>query len=302
MMLQRALPNPQIDLPLAADATQRFLPRIIAFMTYLAAIALAVIALFSAAGSGWRASLSGSLTVEVRPLATDAGEAGLERRTEAALAFLRAQPGIASAEPIAAERLTTLLEPWLGRTGGTGDLTLPRLIDVSRAEDAALDTAALATRLAEVVPGARLDDHRDWLQRLRGLVAVIEIVVLGVIVLIAAATAVTVVFTTRTGLAIHRDEIELLHLLGADDSYVARQFARQAGVAALIGALAGLALALATFVALRFVIGPAELAILPAIAPAVGDALLVIALPVAVVAVSAGTAYITVLRTLARIL
>jgi len=121
-------------------------------------------------------------------------------------------------------------------------------------------------------------------------------------VLIAAATAVTVVFTTRTGLAIHRDEIELLHLLGADDSYVARQFARQAGVAALLGALAGLALAAATLVALRLVIGPAELAILPAMTPTLGDAAGVVALPLAIVAVSAGTAHVTVLRTLARIL
>ena len=38
----------------------------------------------------------------------------------------------------------------------------------------------------------------------------------------------TVIFTTRAGLAVHRDVIELLHMMGARDGYIARQFEREA--------------------------------------------------------------------------
>jgi cell division transport system permease protein len=50
-----------------------------------------------------------------------------------------------------------------------------------------------------------------------------------------------VAFATRAGLAAQRDVVEVLHLTGAEDSFIARlfqlRFARVAAVAGLIGAL-----------------------------------------------------------------
>jgi cell division transport system permease protein len=67
----------------------------------------------------------------------------------------------------------------------------------------------------------------------------------GVFALIATAAAAVIAFATRAGLAARRDVVEVLHLAGAEDGYIARlfqvRFARLAGVAGLAGA-AGAAL------------------------------------------------------------
>src|SRR3546814_5129324 len=54
----------------------------------------------------------------------------------------------------------------------------------------------------------------------------IRLVAMILVVLIALAAVAAIVFVTRAGLAIHRPVIDLLHLIGATDAYVARQFER----------------------------------------------------------------------------
>ena len=58
--------------------------------------------------------------------------------------------------------------------------------------------------------------------------------------LIAVAAAAVVAFATRAGLAARREVVEVLHLSGAEDSFIARlfqvRFARMAALAGLFGA------------------------------------------------------------------
>jgi cell division transport system permease protein len=68
--------------------------------------------------------------------------------------------------------------------------------------------------------------------------------------MVGAASVLTVVFTTRAGLAVHHDVIELLHLMGARDLYIARQFENEAMRLGLSGGIAGVALAALTLWAL----------------------------------------------------
>ncbi len=64
----------------------------------------------------------------------------------------------------------------------------------------------------------------------------------GVFGLIAAAAGAVVAFATRAGLAGRRDVVEVLHMAGAEDNFIAQlfqvRFARLAGLAGLIGAVA----------------------------------------------------------------
>ena len=155
-----------------------------------------------------------------------------------------------SAEPLSREATARLIEPWLGTALTPEELALPRLIDLRIDPGTPPDLAQLRARLAAAAPGAVLDDHRLWLDRLAGLVLSIEATALTIVLLIGAAAVLTVVFTTRAGLAVHRDVIEVLHLIGARDGYIARQFERQARGFGLRGGLVGLALAVATLIAI----------------------------------------------------
>ena len=60
------------------------------------------------------------------------------------------------------------------------------------------------------------------------------------VLLVGGASVAAVVFAVRTGLAIHSPVVELLHIMGATDAYVARQFQTHVAGLALRGGLVGL--------------------------------------------------------------
>jgi cell division transport system permease protein len=289
------------DLPLARDASSRFLPWLIAFMVWLAAIALAAAMMLSTAGGKWRSGLSGTLTVQIVPLGGEGPEA-LAARVESALGLLRDAPGVASAHALPDAEILKLVEPWLGKAalGAELGLPLPRLIDVRLAEGTAMDTRALGARLAGAVPGASLDDHGLWLDRLLALAGAVEAIAYAVLAMIGLAAVATVVFTTRTGLAIHQEEIELLHLIGAQDSYVARQFQRHALRLGLKGGVAGLVMAIATLLLLATMAARIGTGLLPPLALSGPQWASLAGLALAAALISTLTARVTVLRALAR--
>jgi cell division transport system permease protein len=118
-------------------------------------------------------------------------------------------------------------------------LPVPRLVDVQISPTADIDFAKLRQRLATVLPDARLDDHQSWLARLRGFIVRVEAIIATGIVAVIGLTAVSVIFAANTSLAIHHRVIELLHLLGAGDSYIARQFQIYALRLGLLGGMTG---------------------------------------------------------------
>ncbi len=181
---------------------------------------------------------------------------------------------------------------------------MPRLIDVRIDPAAPPDLAALRARLA-TLPGAVLDEHRLWLDGLADLALSIEITALLILALIGAVAVLTVIFTTRAGLAVHHGVIEVLHLIGARDGYIARQFARQVLSLGLRGGIAGLALAVLTLLG----IGHAGAAmpylgqgvgLLPALTLAPWHWAVLAGLPLAVALIAMITASIVVRRALAR--
>jgi cell division transport system permease protein len=232
------------DLPLEGDATSRFLPWIIAPMVFLCAVALAAALILHGLIGRWDRDVSGTLTVEVAAAPGDLAEAAepSRQRVEQALQLLQTTPGVRDARALSQEQLIALLAPWLGNSDLLKDLPLPALIDVTIDEEQGLDLDALARRLAEAVPGASLDDHRRWLSRLIALSRSIEGLAILIVTLIGGVTAMTVYYATRTGMAVHREVIEVLHLIGAPDAYIAEQFAHRALLLGLRGGLLGLLL------------------------------------------------------------
>lgn len=230
------------DIPLRREGTVRLLPWLIAPMVYLAAITLAGMLALHGVLQGWDRGLAGTMTVELPPAHDAAGDQAVAQ----VLRVLRATPGVTEADSIDRAAEDKLLEPFLGTAVTPDELQLPRLIDLRIASGAALDLNALKAQLAAVAPGAVLDDHRLWLDRLYGLALSVEATGLAIVAMVGAASVLTVVFTTRAGLAVHHDVIELLHLMGARDLYIARQFENEAMRLGFSGGLAGVALAALT--------------------------------------------------------
>lgn len=266
-----------------------FLAWMIGLMVFLAALAIAAALAADGAAARWARSLAGTATVQV--------PADAANKLDALAAALRGVPGVRQARPIGLEETRALLEPWLGTE--LRDLPLPRLVDLELAPGA--DLAAIQKRAAEAVPGAVLDDHRGWADRLAGVATAIQAAAIVVVLLVAAAAALLIVFATRAGLEAQRSVVELLHLVGARDGWIARQVERQALLLALKGGTGGLFLAAAVIAATLWLSSGDRLRLLPQFEIAPAAWLSLVALPAAAGLVATLTARIAVLRALRRL-
>jgi cell division transport system permease protein len=287
------------DLPLDRDAHSRFLPWLIAFMVFLAVLALAGMLVLKDVAARWDKGVSGTLSVQLSPAQSSAED---EIYLGEALKILAAIEEIERYEVINDERLKGLLKPWLGGIGDMAELPLPQLIDVELKPGERLDTRALEDRLALRVPGASVDDHQVWLERLVSLIRTVQGVATLVLLFIAFATIGTVVFTTRTGLAIHREAIEVLHLIGAQDTYIAGQFSKRALLLGLKGGIFGLILGVPTIAGIGYLAQRMDGFLLPSMQLQPEHWIGVGVMPLMVAAIATITARATVMRTLARML
>jgi len=89
----------------------------------------------------------------------------------------------------------------------------------------------------------------------------------------------TVVFVTRTGLDVHRRVIDIVHLVGATDGYIAGQFQANALTLGLLGGIGGLALAGLTLVIVAALLSGIDENLLPPLSLAPGQWALLASLP-----------------------
>lgn len=235
----------RIDLPLSTDPATRLLPWIISVMVYLAILMLAGVLVLAGATASWETGLSGRYTVQIPPLDGETSEES-EQRLGRAINVLKRSPGIASAKKVPLTEVAASLEPWLGAGTSVLDLPLPHLIDVTLNPEQTADLKQLRQQLTIAVEGSSLDDHGVWRQQVADFILALQILAAGVITLIAACAVFAVVFATRSGIAVHRDVIQVLHLIGATDGYIAGQFQHHALRLALKGGFAGTGLAAVT--------------------------------------------------------
>lgn len=287
------------DLPLSRDPSVRLVPWIIGLMTFLACLMLAGSLLLADLLAQWTAELSGTVTVQVMPSDGESPES-LSGRTDKLVRLLERSDGIEAARALPQAEIAELLEPWLGTEAPLEELPLPRLIDVRLDGEATPSMEALRTLLVNADSSAVLDDHGVWKEQLAGLVGALEAVTALMVGLMALATVGIVVFATRSGMAAHRDVIEVLHLIGAQDSYIARQFQKHALSQGLRGGLIGLALGAATLWALGRATASLDTGLLPPVALLPGHWAVLAAIPVATALIANWTARRTVMRSLRR--
>ena len=290
----------------------RFMPRekgaapldvVIGIMAFLAALALGASLLADRASLGRRAGLSDRLTVQILVPAQGDAARELARETQAALTVIRATPGIAHAAQLSEEEIQSLVEPWLGKGALVAELPLPKLIDVVLTPGAHVDLAALGARLKKAAPDSQLDDHSRWLARLKGLASTISWTAYGILILIAVATAATVTFATRAGLAAHHEMVALLHQMGARSSFIASAFERHYALATFGASAFGAALAALLFLAaggLEF-IGVEAVPFLPPVALRLSEVGWFTAVPLTAALIAWATARLSVLSVVRRI-
>jgi len=274
------------------------LTAVIAVMSFLAALALAAFIIIASAAGAWTSELRSALTVQIK----GADAATIASLTQAAMEVLNSTEGVVEARALSPEESAKLLEPWLGKGNVSAYLNIPAIIEVQITDDLRRDIGLLRTRLDAAAPGAVIDDHGEWHQRLATAARSGQALAFAVFVLIMGAAFAISMFAARAGLAANSEIVSLLHLVGATDDFIAGQVQRRFLVLGVRGSLTGLlgallALGLAAL-ALRASGGAADF--LPELKLGPGLVLPLLVVPFALCLVTAATARTTVLRTLAK--
>jgi len=275
----------------------RALMAVIAIMTFLAALTLGATVLVRSAAGDWQSAVAREVTIQVRP--TDGRDIEADVRNAVALASGTA--GIASARAYTREESASLLEPWIGSGLALNDLPIPRMIVVRVAPGETADLAALRGKLAAQVPGATLDDHRSWIDRMRAMARNAALAGLAVLALVFAATMLSVMFATRGAMSTNRQIIEVLHVIGARRDFIAGEFQRHFLLLGLKGGAIGGAAAILLFALIGLMsdwLKGAEDNLFGTLSLGAAGYGAIVGLVVLVAGVTAGTSRLTVHRTL----
>ncbi|WKA28008.1 cell division protein FtsX [Bradyrhizobium roseum] len=205
-----------------ASISGRALVAVVAIMTFLASITTGTVLLVSASAAEWQSEVASEITMQVRP---QAGR-DLDRDVNAAAEAMRAQPGIVQVKPFSKDESAKLLEPWLGSGLSIEQLPVPRVIVARVQPGTTLDLAGLRKAVTQVAPSASVDDHRAWIERMRSMTGATVFAGIGILILVIAATIISVSFATRGAMAANRPIVEVLHFVGAGDRYIANHFLR----------------------------------------------------------------------------
>lgn len=240
-------PMPRFETPLVPrnSISGRALVAVVAIMTFLVSLTTGAAVLVTKAAGEWQSDISREMTIQIMPAPGRDLDAGVNR----AVAITRAISGVTEVRPYSKDESMKLLEPWLGSGISLGELPVPRLIVIKIAADATPDLGLLRRTLADQVPGAVVDDHRGWVDRMRAMAGTAIAVGVCVLVLMFAATILSVAFATRGAMATNKAVIEVLHFVGAKNGFIARHFQHHFLVLGLQGGAIGGGAAIVMFLA-----------------------------------------------------
>lgn len=275
------------------DAREAALFFVVCALCFLAALSGLVSRSAYAAADAWTTDVTGQITIRVR-----GDDAALTRAVDIA----KAVPGIASARPVTRDEAEELLRPWLGAGGVPVSMPLPKLVAAEASDTAGTRDVitALTTAMKSAGLDTLVDDHLVWSADVRKSIDLAGLVALIAVGLLGATGVAVIAFATHATLLARRDIVELLHLSGARDGFIAGLFERRF---LMLGVQAGALGALLAFGAAAFVLyllrqSDAQIWLLPQLSLSLADGLILGLAPLIAGAASMIAARVTVMRSL----
>lgn len=291
------------DLPLAGGAGNGFLRLLIGLMCVLGMLALAASFALAAMNARWSQGLDGKVSVEI-PAADSGGDIIkpdlVRAMTDEAARLLGSHPDVREAVIMEDSQIRDLLAPWLGHDMVMDSVPVPGLISVTFDKGATPDLEKLESDLKEVAPRARIETHEDWLSDVLRFTGALQFAAILLGLIIGVTTLVAVAGGVRSRLSENREELELLHLMGASDSYIARQIQQHTLILSLQGGVIGIAAGAVLLAVIGLVAGNIGVNLVPDFRLDGRQIAALALLPVPVALLAMATARHTVLRVLRK--
>ena len=292
------------DLPLDKRAGTEFLVLLAALMTFMAIMFASGLFVFSSLTAHWRAGLENKITVEI-PAQDQSGElieqSRLDKLARRSASVLRNQPGVGDVETMDAQEVARLVKPWLGNSDKIlQQIPLPRLITVRLKTRDSETLDSLQSSIDKIAPHAHLETHKDWLTSLLQFIGAMKFAAFIMTLIVLITMIIAVSGAVRARIAIHYDELQLLHLMGASDNYISSQFQRYSLVTALRGGIIGAVAAILSLYIIRAIAGDLHITLAPDIRFSLSYWAMILAAPLVIAAISLVTARWTTMRQLAK--
>ena len=293
------------ELPLKGENTSLFLQVIISIAVFIFAMTLSGVLAVDSMIANWNKSILGSVTVQIMPIdGPNKEKAAAETRVyeEKALDFLKSVNGVLKVNTLTEDQLNELLRPWLGDEIKASDLPTPRIIDVKIDTQANIDFNQLSKDLSIASPQASLDNHKLWLNKLIAFADGLKMVASTILLLISIITSGAIFYTTQMSLGLHHHIIEILHIIGAKDTYIAQQYAKRTAFLGFVGGIIGIFFAIPAILFISRLATAIEGGIISEATLNFVDWAILLALPLFSMLISMTTAYYTVKQNLKKML
>ncbi|MBN8522209.1 MAG: hypothetical protein J0L77_09985 [Alphaproteobacteria bacterium] len=293
------------DLGLEKSAGSLFIIILFALMTYLSLLSVGAGLWLYDLSDRYAGGLSHTATIIISAQEKNGQNISVEKietLSDQVNKMMSAHPAVSRVTILTQTEIADLVSPWLGSNPELGDLPLPRLISVTFQPESDVNIEALSKRLISLHPDIRIDTHQDWLDRVMRLTSTLKNLALTIILLIGGTTFMAVSGAISSKMAIHAPELELIHLMGASDQYLSRQFERYAARMAGKGIVLGLGVMMITGIIFWFALKTPTngVAASPDLAFYVWDGVALCAVPLSIIALAILSARITALRVLAQ--
>ena len=284
-------------IPLRKNDPSRFMVWIFAFVVYLTILTLTTVLILENALKRWSIDDTSSLTIQLMP----AQNISDEDQVDKARKVLEEIREIKDIYVLSKLENLALIKPWIGTETIPSELQLPRLIDIQFEAGRKLSAESLALKLRKSILNAHVIDSKQWLNNVIDVSQSLKFLAVAIIILIGLTAVVTVFFTMRMGMSIHKNVIELLHLIGAKDDYLAAQFQRQAILLGFRGSILGCTFAVATLYGIWHVVDQLNTSVFPSNLLPYWEWPILAAVPIINIIIAGITARFTVLKELKKI-
>lgn len=291
------------DLPLANSSSNSFLRLLICLLSILGMLALSASFALSAMTERWSQGLANKVSVEI-PASDSAGDIIAPRMvrsmTDDAAKILSEHADVEQATITEEKEVRALLAPWLGEDLAMDSIPVPGLISVTFREGATPDLKKLEAEIREAAPSARIDTHESWLADVLHFTGALQFAAILLGLIIGATTLVAVAAGVKSKLSENKEELELLHLMGATDSYIARQLQRHTLILSFQGGALGVIAGGLLLLIISLIAGEIGVNLIPDFRMADVQKLMLILMPVPIAVLAMLTARVTVMNVLTR--
>ncbi len=289
------------DLPLDKDGGSLFLKILIILMTFLAVLALSGSYVLSAMKERWSSGLENKASIEISAQDAEGNiltPEEINNATDNIFHFVKSHPAVETVTIMQDEDIAALISPWIGDNIAFDQIPMPNILTVSFKKNVEFDTTIFEGRLKIIAPQARLDTHESWLKDVLRFTNALKFAAILITTIIGLITIISIAGAVKTRMEVYHEELELLHLMGAADNYIAKQLQRYIFFSSLQGAAIGTFTGVVMLLIIKLAIGQMDMGLLPDFSLTLTQILSFVLLPVFIAFLGALTARHTVLRVL----